>query len=435
MVISKNSRTKRPLARLIRPGVLAGVFLLTLLLLVPTAFGAGGEIRVLSDEREVRFPQDVVFNLEVEAESDIVEVALYYRLHPSGIWTYTYVDFTPSPRVESSFGLSVSGVHYVPPGSELQYYYAIRDSRGNVLKTKPETFVYVDGRFQWRTTKAGSLTIYWHDLSEARVEEVAAKVERSLSDVSEGLGVSSDVPMRGVIYNSRSEAREAFPYQSRTTTEQGLFQGFAYTERGIFVGIGLEPNLLVHESAHILLDSAAGSPGARLPAWVNEGFASHVEPGAGGYKDGFSRGANAGLMPLRQMYSIPGRPEEIRYFYRKAQSVVGYLLETHGGETFRTFIRLLDQGNGHDSALRTAYGFGLDGLDERWGSALGEAEPDGDGGSFSFPLTGLDSLLIALLAMVVVALMVGNFALRRIRKRAVEEEGDGLTEEEWDGRP
>ena len=62
-----------------------------------------------------------------------------------------------------------------------------------------------------------------------------------------------------------------------------MFQGFAFPERGVFVGIGLRPGLIVHESAHLMLEEATDSPGARLPAWVNEGFATYVEPG--GHRD------------------------------------------------------------------------------------------------------------------------------------------------------
>ena len=81
--------------------LLAVLFLLLVpfYLLARPAFAAGDTIRVLSDATEVRFPGDVVFNLEVEGESDIVEVRLYFRVPPSGMWMYTYPDLGSfSPR-------------------------------------------------------------------------------------------------------------------------------------------------------------------------------------------------------------------------------------------------------------------------------------------------------------------------------------------------
>ena len=419
-------------------GVALLLLLVPLFFIAPAVSAAGDNIRVISNEREVRFPGDVVFNLEVEGEADIVEVRLYFRVAPSRIWTYTYPDLTPSRHVETSFNLDVSGVSYVPPGTELEYYYSVLDTQGNILKTRPETFVYVDARFQWQTVEAGPLTIFWHDLSEKRVREVAQKVEESLIEVGELLRVNLDVPLRGVIYNSRKDAREAFPNQSSTITQVQVFQGFAFPERGVFVGVGFRPGLIVHESTHLLLEQATSSPRARVPAWVNEGLASYMEPGAHARSRGFPGAVNPDRMPLRHMYSVPGRPEAIRYFYQKAESVVGYLLENYGAAKFRTFIGQLDEGRRSDKALMATYGFGLDGLDQGWYSSMGEVghEEDTGGDGFGFPLSSLSTLLIAILVLVVMGLMVANFVARRLSKGAEEvEEWDGLTEEEWDGRP
>ena len=393
-------------------------------------FAAGDNIRVLSEERHVRFPGDVVLSLEVEGQEDIVEVRLYYRNPPSKIWTYTYPQMSPSRRVETSFNLNLTGVNYLPPGTELEYYYSIRDSQGNSFNTVPKTFLYVDDRFQWRTVDAGPLSIYWHDQPEKRVGEVARQVERSIQDITVLLQVEMDRPLRGIIYNSRAEAREAFPYQSETTAREEVFQGFAFPERGVFVGLGLQPDLIVHESAHLLLWEATSSPVASVPAWVNEGFASYMEPDTPGYGRGFPGGAAPGLMPLRHMYTVPGNLDAIRYFYRKSESVVGYLLEAHGDQRFRTFLGQLNEGTDANSALIAAYGFGLEGLDQRWAASL--ADEGGGGNGVSLP-TNLDTLLIAVLSLLVMGLMLSSYVVGRLRRGP--EDWDGLTEEEWEGRP
>jgi len=438
------------------PAVLAALLIFTLVLiyfLAPAAFAAGDDIRVLSSEREVRLG-DVVLNLEVEGEADIVEVRLYYRVAPSRVWTYTYPDsspsssqgpalsevkgrsLTPSRHMETSFRLSFSGTGYLPPGTELEYYYSIRDAQGNILETRPETFVYVDDRFRWQTVNAGPLTIFWHDLSERRVQEVARQVEESLYEISELLQASLDKPVKGIIYNSRAEAQEAFPHQSRTITQEQVFQGFAFPERNVFVGIGLHASLIVHESAHLLLHSVTASPGARVPAWVNEGFASYVESGAHGDGRGFPGGASPGFMPLKHMSTVPGRPEAIQYFYRKAESVVGYLLEVQGAPKFRTFLSQLDEGNTAEKALMAAYGFGLDELDQRWSLGPSQGERNDASGDGPSPFAYIDTLLIGGLALVVAMVIIVGFMLRRLRKRSEgPDEQDGLTEDEWEGRP
>ena len=430
-----------------RPGLMALAIVLPLLLVsfyfiapaasayfIPPAVSESYDsIRVVSNESQVRFPDGVTFNLEVEGEADIAEVRLYYRVLPSEIWTYAYPDVVLSSRVDTSFNIALSGARYVPPGTEMEYYYFIRDVHGNTLRTSSETFVYLDDRFQWETVHVGPLTVFWHDLSQERVQEVAQQVERSLHEVSDLLGVELDEPMRGVIYNSRAESRAAFPYQSRTTAEQQVFQGFAFPERRAFVGVGLQPGLIVHEATHLLMEEVMASPRARLPAWVNEGFASYVEPG---YRRRFTGGVDPQIMPLRYMYSVPGRPESIRYFYRKSESVVGYLLETYGAEKFRDLLHELNEGETTDRALVAAYGVGLEELDQQWASALGHGGLGRAGGDANGPFTYLSTVLIAAIALVVVVAMATGFVMRKLRKRMEgPDEWDRLTEEEWQDRP
>ena len=407
------------------------LFLVPLFLLTPVIFAAGDNIRVVSSDREVHFPGEVLFDLEVEAEAEIVEVTLYHRVAPSGTWTYAYPAMTPSRRVETRFNLSVSGISYLPPGTTLEYYYSIRDAHGNILETEPETLVYVDDRFRWQNLTAGPLTIFWHDRSQERVTKVAQQVEQSLAEIAALLHVNLDTPVRGIIYNSRSEAVEAFPYQSQTITEEQVFQGFAFPARGVFVGIGLHPSLIIHESAHLILGQATASPRAKVPAWLNEGFASYVEPGAHGSRRSLPSGASPDLIPLRQMNSLPGRPEAIRYFYRKAEGVVGYLLDTHGPSKFRAFVEQLNQGKDVDGALINAYGFGVEGLDQGWSSGL--AQQGGQGSNGSSPFAYSTTLLIAILALVVMGISLANFTVGRLRRR--REGQEQLTEDEWEGRP
>ncbi len=403
----------------------------------PPVSAAGDDIRVLSERMEVRFPDDVLFSLEVEGEDEIVEIRLFYRVAPSGIWTYTYPEVDPSKRVETSFNLDVSGFSYLPPGTEVEYYYSIRNSQGEVVETSREKFLYVDGRFRWQVIEAGPLSIYWHNLSQTRVENVARQVESSLAEIEELLDVKSEGPLRGIIYNSRSEASDAFPHQSDTITQEQIFQGFAFPENKVFVGIGFQPNLIVHEAAHLLMEEAASAPTARIPAWVNEGFASYIEPGVRDYRQGFSRGATVSRMPLRRMYAVPGTRDHIRYFYRKARSVVGYLLETRGDGKFREFIGRLNEGQRSAQALNTVYEFDLDQLDQRWSSALSQDSHGDTSGGGSLPsFAYLDSLLIGILALLALGAMTAGFLVRRVLRKAGEPaEMDGLTEEEWEGRP
>ena len=419
----------------IAPGAILVAFLVMLFALSSQAFAAGDTIKIVSEKSSARFPGDLVFNLEVEGETDIVEVRLYYRVPPSRIWTYTYPEIIPSRHVEASFNLEISGVQYIPPGSDVEYYYAIEDSRGNVLETSTERFVYVDTRFSWQNIAVGPLNLFWHDLSEERVKDVAQQVEESLAEISSLLRVKMDRPVKGIIYNSRSEAREVFPFQSDAITEDNVFGGFAFPDRGVFVGVGFRPSLIVHESAHLLMAEAANAPGVRLPAWANEGFATYMEPGARDYRRGFPLGARPSPMPLRQMRAIPGNASDIRYFYRKSGSVVGYLLETYGDGKFRSFLDEINRRKDPERSLEAAYGFGQEELDRRWASALRRHDETEDAG-ITFPFSSLSTILLGTLVLVVSVVVLANFGMRTLRRRVQAlDDGDGISDEEWESRP
>ncbi len=394
-------------------------------------------IRVISDDTDVNFPESIVFNLEVEGGEDIEEVTLYYRIYPSGIWSYVYPKVAPSQYIRTTFNLYTSGIDYIPPGVGLEYYYSIRDSQGKVLETRAETLQYIDSRFQWRAADAGPLTIFWHDLPDSRVKDATQQVEESLYIISDILHVGLETPLRGIIYNSMSEAGPALPQLSRTATREQLFQGFAFSSHGLFIGVGMSPDLIVHESAHLIMEQVTGSPRAMVPAWVDEGFASYVEPGSYGSGVGSRADAAPNVMPLVHMHAIPGRSEDIRYFYRKAESVVGYLLETYGPSGFRAFLGHLNDGRDTETALQASYGFGLTGLDQRWSSALEERGSSGGGDGPSF--AHLNNMLLGLLVLAAIVILVAAYVVRRLRLRmrrdGPDDWDDGLTEDEWARRP
>ena len=443
-----------------------------------TVLAAGGTVHVHSNEYDVQFPNQVVLHLDVEADADIEEIRLYHRTAPSGYWRYTYVDVDPSGRVVAKTTLDTHGSAYLPPGVDLEYYYSITDSEGNETVTDRKSVIYLDSGFDWKTSMAGPLEIYWHDLNASQVDRVARDVEAALERVSDLLGIEPEGNMRGVIHNSRSEAARAFPFQSQATSD-GVFAGYAFPSMGVFTGLGLNTRLLVHEAAHLLLDQAVNQPGVRLSAWLNEGFASYMEPGSTDFR---RVEADPFRIPLRHMGSMPGRVSNIGYFYDKSESVVGYLLETYGDERFREFLDKLNRYMMQEPALRDVYGFGVDGLEKEWAASFGASPPQPSGSvgegaeapsvpvteqegvrsdtsigdaensdaarpvlpqeqedpnrGASFNLGAISTIIIGVLVLGLAGVMGARYVMRRIGAwRDQEDELDRLTDDEWRERP
>ncbi len=383
-------------------------------------------IRVIHQSREFTFPNDVLITLTAESEWEIDRVQVNYRLRDSRVWSYGSADVTPSRRVTVTFGGILDGAPFLRPGTLIEYYWSIEDAAGNSRDTAPETLRYEDNRFDWQEIRAGPLTLMYHGLSGSRARQVARRVEAELQAVQELMGLAEVRPMRGFVYNNYHEAAPALPFQSRTITQRQVFHGFAFPSARVFLGVGLRPRLLVHESAHLMLSQKLASASNSPPAWLNEGLASYVEPGASP-RSGQSL---AGLgRPLAAMSSVSGTPEDIRLFYLKSESVVAFLIEEYGVAAFRQFLNILAAGGEIDAALLRTYGFDTAGLEAGW-SVSDRGQPLSSGGGGFNPtalfLTFNTALLGGLILLVMAAWAV-QYVIRKFRPRP----GEDTEEDAW----
>ena len=398
---------------------LAAVF--ALWLAAPPAQASGEEIHVISDHREIKFPGVLAFNLTAEADAEIVEVRIFYRTLDHGNWAYAYLRFPTGPRITASIDINATGNVYLPPGARLEYYYVIRDALGNEHRTAPTVFDYTDTRFQWEQIQIGPLALFYHDLSDSRLTSVSSQVEPELERIADLLPAPVQGSMRGVIYNRRSAAVDAFPFQSETITEQRVFQGYSFPENGVFVGLGLQPGVIVHETAHLMLNEALRPSLLPVPAWLDEGFASYVEPGSSAY-GGRSFGSRE--LPLAAMATQPGTPRGIATFYRKAESVVAYLIEEHGSDQFRSFLGEFRQGGTVNDALVNTYGFDVDGLEALWaGDPEGSDAPGPSSLETPSPFLYFDVWILGGLALAVLVVVVLRSLGNKLRRQPETDEG------------
>ena len=362
------------------------------------------------ENSQVEFDGGVTFQMAAEADIDIVEVKLNYRNANDGPWIYTYLTLEPSTRVEANFTLGTS-MGYIPPGSALEYFYTVRDAHNNTIQSEAQTIIYTDPRFDWQTTIVGALSLMWHDQPLERVEAIGDQLRISIEKVEGLLETRLKAHTRGVIYNTRDEADQAFPSLSATIDDRQIFHGFAFTDWNVFTGVGLNPRLITHEVAHLLLHQTVNSHQSRVPAWIDEGFSSYVEPGGSRVGSTIVAGHRSTMMPLRFMGSVPGKPSDVGFFYLKAESVVGYLIETYGDDNFRALLEGLNKGQTVDAALLETYGFDQDGLEQSWvGSFTGQTSGGNADGSF----VNITSIILGGLVLLAVTLTLVKFLLKKL---------------------
>ena len=315
--------------------------------------GSGGGPEVLSQDARVRFAEGVTFNVEVEAEAPVVEVKLNFRNANDVPWNYVYLDVKPDTRIEAEHLLATDGPTYIPPLAALEYFFTVRDAAGNVSETPLQSVLYTDTRFRWESVSIGPLTLLYHDLPARRVEKLKGSLEESLVWLEEVLGGRPEKPMLGVIYNDDGEVRDAFPRLSRTIDTGQIFHGFAFADWNLFAGIGLRESLIVHEAAHLMLHGvdarAVAADSSVVERRIRQLRRAGVERRSRHARNW--RAAAKGPISLRGMHAVPGRVSDIRYFYRKAESVVTHLLERYGAEKFRDLLYRFGHGSSIDDAL------------------------------------------------------------------------------------
>ena len=372
--------------------------------LSPSPQSSGESIRVISTSHTIEFPDEVVFRLEAESDSQITEVKLFYQLGSQKVRIYGYPSFTRSNRVNADFKIKTSGSNYIPSGADIEYYYVIRDADGNTFETERFSLEYKDPSYDWQTFRQDGLVVLWHNRPESEVIEVARDVNERLVAVRELLGLENTKPMKAVILNNSREASRSFPLVSEAASRGHLYGGFAFGELDVFVLVGLNRDGMIHEMTHLLIDEAIDSPLARIPAWLNEGLAMYFESGSGGREATVSRAASRGdLLPLRSMGAVPGIPSDVRLFYAQAWSLVDYMMTSRGQESMTALLGAINSGRSIEAAVLVTYGTSLEGLEREWmvevtgGSSVGAiADPGTIGTSFLIAGSVVVALIIVL---------------------------------------
>lgn len=379
-----------------------------------------GPIRILSASHEVDFPTEVRLRLDVEADSDITELKLFYRIADRDVTVYGYPDFVPGSRAAAEFTIPTSGSSYIPSGVEIQYRYVIGDADGNSLESPGYTLAYRDPRYDWREDRVGLLTVVTHGIAEAGVAEVATDVNARLEELMQVFGLEHVEMKTAVILNSRREADRSFPRVSEAAIRGHLYAGFAFSEFGLFALVGLDRDGMVHEMSHLLLADAVDNPLTRVPAWLNEGLAMYFETNSERRRPEVERAARDGtFFHLRNMNLVPGRPDEVRLFYAQSWSVVDFIFDVYGSERMKALLQAVDEGARIDAAMQEVNGITIDQLERAWSAKVASETP-----LITRPdlLTIGSSLLIAIAVLFAVTVVGLRWTARRARRSNRDED-------------
>lgn len=336
---------------------------------------ADGDIFVQNDAYLNDYPNQIKFSLDVNSNSEIRRVFLYYTIEPSPVLTYAFPKFDPGTQVKVEYAWNTQR-RYIPPGVELKYYWVIENAAGSKLKTDPQTFVVEDARFKWQKFNQGIVNLHWYRGDQGFADTLMSFAQDALVRLSQEDGIQISDPINIYIYASQRDLLGALEPKAQEWTG-----GRALPQQGIIVlnvepsrsGLSWAARALPHELSHLVVGKVTENPYGDIPHWLDEGLAMHAEGElTGEFKQSLDAAVRDNtLISLQSLASnFPTDSDSAVLSYAESYSVVSFILKEYGPERMAALLSIFQDGSTYDDALQAALGVDLDGLEEQWRASL-----------------------------------------------------------------
>lgn len=360
------------------------VFIIILLLLVSLIAAPCGPspekvtnldgFKVILYEPEVEFPDSISFDIEVEGEADICEIALHYqidKLTPIPVTSIAFPSFETAPEIKASWKWDMRKTGGLPPGARLRYWWSIEDVEGNSAETDVANLSFHDRRHSWQSLAGDKMDLFWYRGGDSFGQELLTAAEEALDRLATDVGAQLGENASIYIYASAQDLREALVYPQEWTG------GVAYTEYGtIAIGISTDglhwgKRTIAHELAHLVIHQVIYSGhGIQLPTWLDEGLAMYAE----GELSAEMRRTLEDAIHQEKLFSVkslsgsfPALPEEAYLAYAQSYSLVEFLLEEQGGKAMiLELLNAFKEGSDYVEALNQVYALTIEQLDDLW---------------------------------------------------------------------
>jgi hypothetical protein len=345
---------------------------LLLILLIPASVTAASDIRLVSSDTKIDFPNLLTFNVKADSSAPITRVRLRYQVDKmtyAPAYAEAWPDFQPGKSISTTWAWDMRKGS-LPPGAKITYWWVIQDSTGNRLTTARETFNFDDTRYKWQKVSDRMITIYWYQGSNSFADQLLKAAVDARATLEQDTGVILDKPVSLYIYANYADLRGSI------VSPEAWTGGVAYAGFNI-ISIGISSNNLdwgkgavAHELGHLITHQVTVSPyGSGLPPWLDEGLAMHAEgpqpdSDKGALKKAISDGTIATLQSLSSPF--PADAKEAFYAYAESRSVIEYLVSNFGKSKINALLVTLNDGSSMDDALMKIYGFDLSGLGKAW---------------------------------------------------------------------
>jgi len=353
------------------------LMILILILIPQKVAAAGGDIEVLSSGAQPDFPYSVAFSIEAKASVDIVDIEIECRTLRRSLVPVVCrhdVDIDNARHVMVSWTWDMQDTGGAPPGIEIEYRWFIEDASGDTYTSPYYTVRYDDLRYKWRAITSGNITLWWYEGDSSFAQQLIDAADSASDRLTNEFDVSLQQNVDFYIYADTTDL------QSSLVNPDIWTGGQAFPDYGtIMIGIAVN-NLawgmrtVAHELGHLVVGELVYGPFGWLPTWLSEGIAMNAEGElADNFQDSLDSAVSSNMLfSVRTIASaFPSNSEDAVLCYAESYSVVKFLKDNYGSDSFLDMLELLKEGTTDDDALESVYGFNTDGLNDRWRSSLG----------------------------------------------------------------
>ncbi len=243
--------------------VLALAICLVLVILSPGVVQAQSRLAILDSSAEAEFPARLNFNLSAESDVNITDIRLHYTIDRASfaqITSEVYIEFMPSATVDVNWALEMVRIGGLPSGSNVEYWWTVKDAKGNKTETTPSRVRFDDMRYSWHDLTEGKVTLYWYEDNPSFAQEIMTTAQQALVRLAKDTGAELEKPVKIYIYADARDLQGAMIFPQEWTG------GVAFTRHGI-IAIGIAPNNLdwgkgavVHELTHLVIHQMTFNP-------------------------------------------------------------------------------------------------------------------------------------------------------------------------------
>lgn len=334
----------------------------------------------------------------------------------------------PTDKVDVAVTLDLT-TNYIPPGTEVSYYWSLLDGSGKEVATPAKTFTVEDKRHRWQslTDSRKRVSVHWYEGDTAFGRNLRDTAAAGLDRIEREIGAGLERPADVWVYASQDELIDALP-----ANIPEWVGGKAFPSLGLVMAVIADDEygdseakrIIPHELSHLVLYQATRNPYNSPPAWLDEGIAVHnQESHDPGEEQALQEAAEEGrLVPVKALSGSFGADETTAQLsYAQGRSVVEFILndKRYGAEKLARTVGAFREGVTYDEALQAGLGVTVDELDSQWRASLPyeiappgrAATPQAPSNSQSQPPIGGSRGLASTLPLIAILAGAGFFAL------------------------